>query len=131
MLNKFFIYFCLLATTLITPSAKAADPVSLSNPINGLDNILEGSAYLGQVIGRVLGIIGAVALLLLVYGGISMIISGGNESKITKSKSIIVYTLIGLVIIFSSYLIINFTINSIRGTASVEETQDLPTAPGG
>jgi zona occludens toxin (predicted ATPase) len=60
-----------------------------------------------------------------------MIISGGNESKITKSKSIIVYTLIGLVIIFSSYLIIDFTIKSIGGTASVEETQDLPTAPGG
>ena len=114
MLNK--IIFCLYLVVIVFsgPLMVSAQSVDLENPLP-IDNILEGSSYIGKIIKNVLGIVGALALLLLVYGGISMIIAAGNETKIAKAKSIIVYTAIGLVVIFSSYTIINFVLQALRG----------------
>ncbi len=114
MLNK--IIFCLYLVVIVVsgPLMVSAQSVNLENPLP-IDNILESSSYIGKIIKNILGIVGALALLFLVYGGISMIIAGGNETKIAKAKSLIVYTAIGLVIIFSSYTIINFVLQTIRG----------------
>ena len=116
MLNKIIVCLCLLVIVLSCPFMVAAQSVSLDNPLP-IDNILESSSYIGIIIKNILGIVGALSLLLLVYGGISMIIAGGNETKIAKAKSIIVYTAIGLVVIFSSYTIINFVLQAIRGAS--------------
>lgn len=62
---------------------------------------------------RALGIIGSIALLFFVYGGILFLISGGSSEKITKAKSVLVAATIGLIIVFSSYLIIKFVLQAL------------------
>jgi len=114
MLHKVFVYCYILGIAFSYPFMASAQSVNLPNPLS-VDNILESSSYVGLIIKRVLGVVGALALLLLVYGGISMIIAAGNETKIAKAKSLIAYTAIGLVVIFSSYTIINFVIQALRG----------------
>lgn len=54
------------------------------------------------------------ALLFLIWGGISWITSGGEKEKIEAARNKIVYAIIGLVVILSSYLIIN-TVGSLFG----------------
>ena len=58
----------------------------------------------------ILGIVGAVALLFLVYGGFTLILSGGNEDRVRQGKEILTGAIIGLVIVFTAYLIIQFTL---------------------
>lgn len=61
----------------------------------------------------ILGVVGALTLLMFVYGGIRMLISAGNAEAVTEGRKIIVGAIVGLAIVFLSYTIINFVINNV------------------
>ncbi|MCX6731510.1 MAG: hypothetical protein NTX55_00795 [Candidatus Parcubacteria bacterium] len=48
-----------------------------------------------------------VAVIILIYGGIMMLTSGGSEDKIRKGKSAVWGAVWGLVIVFAAWLIID------------------------
>jgi hypothetical protein len=62
---------------------------------------------------RLLGLAGSLALLMFVYGGLMFLISGGSSERVTKAKQIIVASVIGLVIIFTSFMIIDFVMAAL------------------
>lgn len=66
---------------------------------------------LTRVINYFLGLVGLLAVLMLVIGGIRYITSGGNEQTIEKAKNTILYAIIGIIIVLLSYAIV-FTITS-------------------
>lgn len=53
-------------------------------------------------------IVGALALGAFVYGGVMMIISGGNQEKVKKGTDAIMAAVIGLVVAFGGYLLVQF-----------------------
>ena len=57
-----------------------------------------------------MGLLGGATLLLFVWHGFSLIISGGQREKIEKAKTGLVSTLIGLAIVFGSWMIVNVII---------------------
>jgi hypothetical protein len=61
--------------------------------------------YIVRLINILSLMIGSVAFLSIVIGGILLLSSGGKEQQITKGKDIIKYAIIGLVIAFSAYYI--------------------------
>jgi hypothetical protein len=61
----------------------------------------------------ILGVVGSLALIMFVYGGFMFLISGGSSDKINKAKTILIAAVIGLVIVFASYLIIKFVLQAI------------------
>ena len=67
----------------------------------------------------ILGVVGSAALLMFVYGGITLTLSAGNEANVKKGKDIIIGAITGMVIVFTSYIIIQFSLAAL-GTASVE-----------
>ena len=111
---------------LLVPAGVWAATTNLDNPLP-IDNLFQGSAYIGSVIQRGLAIIGSVSLLILIYGGLSMILAAGNEKKIAQGKEIIMYTAIGLVVIFIAYAAITFFIKTLGGQIRYEYN-DLPAA---
>lgn len=56
---------------------------------------------------RIFGLVGSIALLMFIYGGVMFLISGGSSEKVTQAKQIIISAIIGLIIIFASYAIID------------------------
>ncbi len=52
-------------------------------------------------------IVTMTTLIFLIWGGISYITSQGDKGKVEASRKRIVYSLIGLVIAFISYMVIN------------------------
>ena len=50
---------------------------------------------------------------MLVWGGFRYIISGGDSKKVTDAKNTILYAILGLVIAFFAYAIVNFVLNTI------------------
>ncbi len=66
-----------------------------------------------NVVDIILGVVGSLALLMFVYGGIMMLISAGNSDKVSKAKGIIIAAVIGLGIVFASYLIIEFVMRAL------------------
>jgi|SRR5581483_4022876 len=63
---------------------------------------------------------GVVAVFLIVIGGIKLINSGGDPKQLEGAKKTITYALVGLVLILSSFLIINF-ISNITGAKCIRQ----------
>ena len=61
----------------------------------------------------ILGIVGSLTLIMFIYGGFLFLISGGGSEKIAQAQKILVAAVIGLIIVFSSYLIIQFVLGSM------------------
>lgn len=61
----------------------------------------------------ILGIVGSIALLMIVIGGVMFLISGGNQERVVQGKKIIVSSFIGLLIVFASYLIIRTVLTGL------------------
>jgi len=61
----------------------------------------------------ILGLVGSLALLMFIYGGVMFLISAGSSERVTQAKQIIIGAVIGLVIVFTSYTIINFTAQAL------------------
>jgi len=69
-----------------------------------------------RVIRTVLGILGIIALGLLIYGGVVWMTSGGNPQKIELAKKILLNTLIGLIIILLAFAIVQYVFKILEGS---------------
>lgn len=67
-------------------------------------------------------VIGAVSVIMLIWGGLRYIISGGDSKKVTDAKNTILYAIIGLVFAVLAYAIVSFVLNSI-GSLTTDETE--------
>lgn len=68
---------------------------------------------IGSLIQILLGFLGIIFLILMLYAGFLWMTAAGNEEKITKAKGIIKAAIIGLAIVLASYSITQFIVQSI------------------
>jgi hypothetical protein len=78
-----------------------------------------GTTSVNEIIARaielVLSLVGSISLLMFVWGGFTWMTSAGSNEKIKKGRDIIVWSVIGLAIVFTSYVLVKFVIMSIAG----------------
>lgn len=130
-MKKFFVILgtaILLAAPLAIPhlafaqdatATTSSTTVTLYNPLGTSNEDSDIRVILGRVIRGLLSIIGSLALLMFVYGGMLWMTSAGNSERIKKGKDIIVWAVLGLGIIFSSYAITNALLQALTtGTVS-------------
>ena len=91
--------------------------VELINPLG----ITDPRLLIGRLIQAILSIVGSIALLMFVYGGVLWITSMGESQRIDKGKKILVWAVLGLALIAASYVIVNavilaLTTGSVNGT---------------
>ena len=58
-------------------------------------------------------IIGAVSVIMLIYGGIRYTTSGGNANSVTAAKNTIMYSIIGLVVAILAFAVVQFVVNQV------------------
>ncbi len=92
-------------------SEAAAQATELTSPI-AAKTVPE---LIGSIIKAVLGVVGALTLAMFVYGGFLWLTSGGNPDRIKKGKDVLIWATIGLIVIFSSYALVDFVIRAIKG----------------
>ncbi|MCX6744287.1 MAG: TrbC/VirB2 family protein [Candidatus Parcubacteria bacterium] len=69
---------------------------------------------ISKIINQLMGFIGIAFVLIIIAGGFLYMFSMGDEVAAQRAKDTITQGIIGLVIIFCSYSIANFVINSIK-----------------
>jgi len=79
----------------------------------GVPDISGLFCVLVNAINYLLSIGGAVALIMLVVGGLQYMVSGGDEKAITAAKSTVSHAVLGLLIIFGAILIVNTVLTGI------------------
>jgi hypothetical protein len=61
-------------------------------------------------------IVGIVAVIMIIFGGLRYITSGGNDTSVTSAKNTILYAIIGLIIVALAQVLVRFTLNKVTNT---------------
>lgn len=77
-----------------------------------------------QVTNTILYIVGIIAVIMLIIGGIRYVISGGDSKKVTDAKNTVLYAIIGLVISFLAFAIVNFVITALPNSTNNQNTEE-------
>jgi hypothetical protein len=67
----------------------------------------------GSLINVALGLLGVIAIVIVLAGGFLWMVAGGNEEKVSKAKRLLIAGVIGLAIILSAYAISSFVLSSL------------------
>ena len=84
----------------------AAKPNGVPTSVGGSNGIFR------TVVNVLLFIVGAVSVIMLIFGGIRYTTSGGNANSVTAAKNTIMYAVIGLVIAIFAYAIVNWVVGA-------------------
>ena len=68
-----------------------------------------------NIISILFWIIGILAVIVIIYAGITFITAAGNPSKVAQAKTMIIYAVIGLVVAILAYTIVNFIVGASSG----------------
>lgn len=88
-----------------------------------LDN--GSAAIIGKIVTILLILAVILALFFLIWGGIRWILSGGDKAKIEQARSTIIAALVGLVIAFLAFFILNTVTFFVTGKTFT--TINIPT----
>ena len=67
------------------------------------------------VINVMLFIVGILAVIMIIYGGIRYIISRGKSEEVTGAKNTIMYSVVGLVIAIIAFALVQWVFTSLAG----------------
>lgn len=68
------------------------------------------SSMMKIIINTLLYIIGIIAIIMIIVGGIRYVLSGGNASQVKEAKDTVLYSVIGLIVAIMSFAIVNFVL---------------------
>lgn len=77
------------------------------------DDLFGESGMFRIITNTALFIIGAVSVLMLVYGGIRYTISMGDPKNVEAAKNTILYAIVGIVVALLAYAIVNFVLGQL------------------
>lgn len=108
-----------LGVTVVTGTAEVAAQVGNGlNAVNtgeGPTNLTGDGGVFLTVVNVMLFIIGAIAVIMLIYGGIRYTTSGGNANNVTAAKNTIIYAVIGLIVAIFAFAIVNWVVSEASG----------------
>ncbi len=70
----------------------------------------DGNTVFHNVINLVYFLAGTVAVIVIIIAGFSFTVSGSNPSAIAKARNAILYSVIGLVVVLSAFVITQYVI---------------------
>ena len=75
------------------------------------------NSLISTIVNYMLYIVVPLATLMVIYGGVMLLISGGDPKKISQGKSIITAAIVGIVIVYGSVVLYNIVKGLILGHA--------------
>ena len=76
-------------------------------------NLFEGDGVFKKITNTALFLIGAISVIMLIYGGIRYTTSGGNAASVTAAKNTILYAIVGIVVAVLAFAIVNFVLGEL------------------
>jgi hypothetical protein len=115
-----------LSASLFIPPANSfavtcTDNMTIQNGVNCTkapnsttpEQLFQNGGVFQTVVNVMLFLIGAVAVIMLIYGGIRYTVSGGDAKNVTAAKNTILYAIVGIVVAVLAFAIVNFVINGL------------------
>jgi len=110
----------------------AGDVPTLSGVVQGTGlPMVNLTVFLLAILRIFFGLLGVIAVALLIYGGFIWMTASGEPDKVAKAKQIIYNTIIGLIIIFSAFAITSFLMAWLTGLGGGGNGGGTTRIPGG
>jgi len=77
----------------------------------GTDKTVGG--ILKSVANILIFLVGAVSVVMVIIGGLKYVLSNGDQSQVTSAKNTVLYAIVGIVVAFFAYAIVNFVLTNI------------------
>ena len=86
---------------------------SAVNEVGGSENKTDIKGFIGNIIKTMFFVVGVLAVIVIIFAGVTFVMSAGNSQTIQKAKTTIIYAVIGLIVSILSYAIVNFVVSSL------------------
>ena len=87
------------------------------NATNCKNDTGEANAKITRLIHTIINllslVVGVVAVIMIIVGGLRYITSGGSDTSVTGAKNTILYAVIGLIIVALAQIIVRFVLNKV------------------
>lgn len=76
-------------------------------------DLLKGNGgIVNTIVNVMLFIVGVLSVIMIIFGGIRYVTSGGDQAKVTSAKNTIMYSVVGLIVAIVAYALINFVVDT-------------------
>lgn len=119
LLSGFFIAFG-LAPVYTLEQTSAAHASTVSEVRKGADKTkATGSVNdiiptIKTIVNIILFLIGAIAVIVIIVAGFRFVVAGGDSNTISQAKNTIIYALVGLIVAFAAFAIVNFVAGQLK-----------------
>lgn len=136
------ILLSLFLVCLVQPVIAQDENSQLQDPsgmLTELESVAEGvgltkqepTVLIGDIVNWILGFMGVILAIMVIYGGIRWMTAAGNAEQIDKAKNTIINGIIGLVIVFLAYSIARFVLQGLEEVLETNEFVGPPEPPEG
>ncbi|MDO8336593.1 MAG: hypothetical protein Q7T74_07535 [Candidatus Saccharibacteria bacterium] len=98
-----------------------AKEITKQESCKNVKNCDEGDALASVIVNVtniILFLVGAVAVIMLIIGGLRYVSSNGDQNAVTGAKNTILYAIIGIIVAFLAYAAVQFVVGSLTGTST-------------
>lgn len=106
------------AAVCTAPVVYASGGSAVEKAEEGLEGVNPGATddlmgIVNSILNTVFVVVGIVAVVMIILGGINYSTSQGDPGKATKAKNTIMYAIIGLVVVIISFAVVNFVLAAL------------------
>ena len=101
----------------VAPAASAESDFTLTGGVNSAkgdgvnENTADPQALVKQFVNIFLFAVGALSVIMLIWGGIRYTTSAGDSNKVQAAKNTVLYAIVGLVVAILAYAIVNMVMS--------------------
>ena len=105
----------------VAPAVSADGNLTLDGGVKsaqgtGVDQVsTDPESLVKQFVNIFLFAVGALSVIMLIWGGIRYTTSAGDSNKVTAAKNTVLYAIVGLVVAILAYAIVNMVIDKFKG----------------
>jgi hypothetical protein len=82
----------------------------------GVDATTRINNIVHTIVNLLSAVVGVVAVIMIIVGGLRYVTSGGNDTSVTSAKNTILYAVIGLVVVALAQIIVRFTLSKLTNS---------------
>ena len=86
-------------------------------PTNARENLFAPNGIFATIANTLIFLVGAVAVIYLIIGGLRYVISNGDSKAVESAKNTILYAIVGIVVAVIAFALVQFVISSLNKTA--------------
>lgn len=81
----------------------------------GLTKATSAREFILNITNFALSFLGLIAVIIIIYGGFLYVTAGGKDEQMEKGKKSVMYAIIGIIVVLSSYAVVNTLIGEAAG----------------